>query len=120
MAACWVETVGGIELNAVREEDGRIVGQFRRLPNVGYSPKHCSVPLRLVFKMALGRVIEEAPKGPNGPFEAFLEGLAQLVGWQTDLAKKIKESKELESVAVHLADKLRDQPLVWLNEPTIK
>lgn len=119
IAGCWVETIGGLELNSVIERDGRPIGNFRRLQGKqgGYHPRHCSVPLRLVFRMALESVSNGTSTHPGGFWETLKEWVAEKVGVKTELAKNIETHKEMRTLAERLTERLNGEPLVWINEP---
>jgi len=120
IAGCWVETVGGLELNSVFEKDGMPHGKFMRLrgDKGGYQPRHCSVPLRLVFKLALNKVISDTKTIPDGFWGSFWEVCAKIVGKETELSKNIMKHTKLKEVAEHLTKKLSGEPLAWFNETT--
>ena len=119
IAGCCVETVGGIELNAVKEVDARPVGTFIRLSgnNGGYQPKHCSVPLRLVFQLALMQTHSAIDR--NGPpwwlGGRILDLLKEMLGFETALSKQLKKSDKLQNIIKQLSSKLEGEPLVWYN-----
>jgi len=112
IAACCVETVGGIELLSVKEAtrtDGASypVGSFKRLkdgPHAGYNPKGCSTPLRLVFDIALSSISQ-----------------ATLIDWiitigTGGLCNCLKKKEWLE-IAEKVTEKLNNDPIIWLNKP---
>ena len=119
IAGCCVETVGGIELNSVQEVDGRPIGTFIRLSGNegGYNPRHCSVPLRLVFQLALIQAHskidrEGCPWYLGGPIaDLFIE----ILGFETALSKQLEKSEKLQTIIKSLSSKLEGEPLVWYN-----
>ncbi len=110
VVGCAVETVGGVELHRIIEENGRPIGEFLRVTG-GYKPKHCAIPLRLIFEIALS--------GTGGRIRTdgdFFEHLLGFFGVETELKKNLKAHTELKEVAQKLSEKLKSEPLVWINK----
>jgi GTPase SAR1 family protein len=115
MAICAVETVGGVELSAVdvgQDKDGNITyatGNFIRKKSIGYQPKHCEIPLRLVFELALNQAKGERRQG------GFFDFLLELFGYQTELSRSIASHDQLKELAEGLSGKLKTKNLEWIH-----
>ena len=87
---CAVETVGNIVLNHIREDErGNPTFSFRRIPGMNYSPRYCSLPMRIILK----KVLERAHENIGEP--SIIDWLFTKMGYRTDKEKVREELKKL-------------------------
>lgn len=83
---CAIETVGNIVFNHIREDElGNPVVAFRRIPGKEYSPRHCSVPLRLTLEEVLKRT-----RMVIGP-ETTIDKIRAFFGFESDRTAALNE-----------------------------
>jgi Double-GTPase 2 len=122
IAMCCVETIGGVELNSIIDKEGMPFGRFIRLTgdNRGYRPKNCSVPLRLVFKLALESVASAIKRKTDDETLAsiLLTRILSIMGIKTKLAENIVKHKELNILAKSISEKITSEDLDWIHKPS--
>lgn len=115
IAVVAVETVGGIELFSVdARDDGSAIGKFKRLQGAegGFQPKHCAIPLRFVFQIALNTATTKTK--PWWMPEALWAILKDLKGLPTALSSGIGHYQELRKVSERISAQIEKENIQWL------